>query len=97
MTNDNKVYDYGVLEDCVSMLSQKANEIESHAQDLDNARNQLLPNWTGSAADNYATLAGEMNKNLGAQRDFISRLQQTVNSSASAMQEADRSGAKRIG
>ncbi|MCG8916461.1 WXG100 family type VII secretion target [Actinokineospora sp. PR83] len=96
MANDQVHYDYDVIEQCVTLMKNKANEIAGDVSDLKGDVNRIMANWEGDSATAYDTLSADLVADLGRHNQYLEELKVKLQSAASGMQGADGDWAKKI-
>jgi WXG100 family type VII secretion target len=86
-------YDYAVIEECISMMSKKAQEIQTQTDELEIDVKKIMVDWQGSTADAYNSLAGDMRNDLLQNRQNLDNLRQALHNSAENMQQQDKRSA----
>ncbi|WIX98219.1 WXG100 family type VII secretion target [Amycolatopsis mongoliensis] len=94
MSDGTITYDYGVIEECVSMMLNKANEIENQSGELESDVKRIMVDWKGSTADAYNQLANDLRSDIEANKSNLDNLRKSLEEAAERMQHADASGAK---
>jgi WXG100 family type VII secretion target len=97
MSDGTITYDYDVLEECLAMMSSKAQAIQDQADGLESDVKRIMVDWTGSTADAYQQLATDLDNDLIANRGNLDTLTKTLQGAADAMQQQDKSGAGGMG
>jgi len=97
MADGTITYDYPVIDECLSMMSKKAQEIQSQADDLESDVKKIMIDWKGSTAEAYNRIANDLQQDLIANRGNLDNLQKTLQASAANMQDADSRGARAVG
>ncbi|MEV7044733.1 WXG100 family type VII secretion target [Amycolatopsis sp. NPDC051061] len=94
MSDGTITYDYGVIEECVSMMLNKANEIENQAGELESDVKRIMVDWQGSTADAYNQLANDLRSDIEANKSNLDNLRKSLSEASERMQHADASGAR---
>jgi WXG100 family type VII secretion target len=93
VAEDVITYDYGVIEDCIAMMSRKAQDIQTETDDLEQSVKKIMEGWQGSTADAYNSLANDMRNDLVQNRQNLDNLRQALDNSAQNMQQQDKRSA----
>jgi ESAT-6 family protein len=97
VANDGSIkYDYKAIDDCLVMMTNKANEIEGLTTDLENDVKKIMTGWEGSTADSYNALANDLRNDLVANRDNLNSLNQQLDLAAERMKAQDKKGASNV-
>ncbi|GHF44813.1 WXG100 family type VII secretion target [Amycolatopsis bartoniae] len=96
MSSDLIKYDYPVIEECLSMMSKKAQEIQSQTDDLGNDVKRIMVDWQGSTADSYNQIANDLRSDLEQNRANLDNLNSALHQAANDMQDQDKRGAGNI-
>jgi WXG100 family type VII secretion target len=96
MADGTITYDYGVIEECVSMMVNKANEIENQAGELESDVKRIMVDWQGSTADAYNQLANDLRSDIESNKGNLDNLRKSLAEAAQNMQEADSSGSRNM-
>ncbi|MDQ7810870.1 WXG100 family type VII secretion target [Amycolatopsis sp. A133] len=94
MSDGTITYDYPVIEECISMMVSKANEIENQAGDLESDVKRIMVDWKGTTADAYNQLANDLRSDIEANKSNLDSLRKSLEDAAERMKQADSSGAK---
>lgn len=94
MSDGTIKYDYEVIDECLSLMKNKASQIEAQAGDLESQVKQIMVDWTGQTADAYNQLAQDLKADIDTSKDSLDRLHSALETAAHGMQQADASGAK---
>ncbi|WP_410586374.1 WXG100 family type VII secretion target [Amycolatopsis sp. lyj-23] len=94
MSDGTITYDYPVIEECLSMMVAKANEIENQAGDLESDVKRIMVDWKGTTADAYNQLANDLRSDIEANKSNLDTLRKSLADAAERMKHADASGAK---
>lgn len=97
MSDDTIVYDYGVIEECLSMMSKKAGEIEQQTDELEADVKRIMVDWKGDTADAYNQLCQDLHNDLQQNRDNLDNLNKAFSDGSDAMKHQDSSGAGTVG
>ncbi|TVT62508.1 WXG100 family type VII secretion target [Amycolatopsis rhizosphaerae] len=93
MSSDLIKYDYPVIEECISMMSKKAQEIQQQTDELENDVKRIMQDWQGSTAESYNALANDMKNDLEQNRANLDNLNSALHRAADDMQQQDKRGA----
>ncbi|MFJ8917715.1 WXG100 family type VII secretion target [Amycolatopsis sp. NPDC102389] len=96
MTDGSIVYDYPVIEQCVSMMMKKADEIDDQATTLGSQVKAIMTDWVGETASAYEQRSLNLQNGLDVHRSNLLALRTRLEESAERMKQADRGGAKGI-
>lgn len=94
MSDGTITYDYDVLEQCVSMMKSKAEEIQNQTDELVGQVKTIMVDWKGATADAYNNLANDLAKDLAANKQNLENLRAALSDGAGGMQYTDSRGAK---
>ncbi|MFD2419612.1 WXG100 family type VII secretion target [Amycolatopsis pigmentata] len=97
MADGTITYDYNVIEECLSMMSKKASDIQSQADELESDVKRIMVDWHGSTADAYNQLASDLDKDLVQNRQNLENLARALQNASENMQQQDSHGAAQIG
>jgi len=97
MADGTITYDYNAIEECLSMMTNKAQAIQDQADGLESDVKRIMVDWQGSTADAYQQLATDLDNDLIANRQNLDSLTKTLQGAADAMQQQDKSGAGGMG
>ncbi|MFD9698004.1 WXG100 family type VII secretion target [Lentzea sp. NPDC059081] len=89
-------YDYTVIDECVSAMARKAEEILRQTNDMRSQVQSAMVEWKGSTADSYNTIANDLANDLQQNHDNLGLLKTALVNAAERMQQQDSSGAKSI-
>jgi WXG100 family type VII secretion target len=93
VTEDLIKYDYTAIENCISMMSNKAREIQTQTDELENDVKKIMLDWQGSTADAYNSLANDLRNDLIQNRQNLDNLNRALHNSADNMQQQDKRSA----
>jgi WXG100 family type VII secretion target len=96
MADGTITYDYGVIDECVSMMVNKANEIENQAGELESDVKRIMVEWQGSTADAYNQLANDLRSDIESNKSNLDNLRKSLAEAAQNMQQADSSGSRNM-
>ncbi|RSN39929.1 WXG100 family type VII secretion target [Amycolatopsis sp. WAC 04197] len=92
--SDLITYDYDVIDQCLTMMKNKALEIEGQTTDLENDVKRIMVGWMGSTAEAYDAKCQRMKGNLITSREQLDSLRSALQAGAQGMQEQDARGAR---
>ncbi|EME65697.1 WXG100 family type VII secretion target [Amycolatopsis decaplanina] len=96
MADGSIVYDYPVIEQCVSMMMKKADEIDNQATTLGSQVKAIMVDWVGETATAYEQRSLNLQSGLDVHRSNLLNLRTRLQDAAERMAQADRGGAKGI-
>ncbi|PWW63304.1 WXG100 family type VII secretion target [Actinokineospora spheciospongiae] len=96
MANDQVLYDYDVIEQCVTLMKNKANEIAGDVKELQTDVKNIMVNWEGTSAQAYESLSTDLVADLGKHNDYLEQLKVKLEAAASGMQGSDSDWGKKI-
>lgn len=97
MADGTITYDYGVIDTCLSMMANKAAEIQNQTDDLASDVKRIMVDWHGSTADAYDALATDLGNDLTQNRENLVNLKNALGQGADDMREQDGRGASAVG
>lgn len=89
-------YDYAVLDEAISMMTAKAEQIRQLTDDQQKSAMQTLVDWKGASADAYNKLCDDLEADLKANIDILNNLKQKMHQGVEEMQLTDTQGGKHI-
>ncbi|EWC61853.1 hypothetical protein UO65_2912 [Actinokineospora spheciospongiae] len=96
MANDQTLYDYDVIEACVTLMKNKANEIAGDVQGLQGDVRTIMVDWEGTSAQAYESLSTDLVNDLHRHNDYLEQLKVKLEAAASGMQGSDSDWGKKI-
>ncbi|UMP06955.1 WXG100 family type VII secretion target [Amycolatopsis sp. EV170708-02-1] len=96
MTDATITYDYPVIEECLSMMSRKATEIEGQTNELESDVKRIMIEWKGDTANRYDERSNGLRNELHGHRDNLNNLNVALRNAAEAMKAQDSRGASSI-
>jgi len=97
MANDGTIkYDYPAIDECLVLMSKKAEAIEGLVNGLDADVKKILGEWTGSTADSYNSLANDLKNDLMANKGNLDNLNHQLDLAAERMRQQDKKGASNV-
>jgi WXG100 family type VII secretion target len=97
VSNGNTVYDYGVIEQCNRLITQKVNEMQGTAEELTTDVKRLVEQtWGGQAAGQYEVAADQIRTDLEDRKNTLVALGDRLRTGSENMQETDRKGGRDI-
>ncbi|GLY46815.1 WXG100 family type VII secretion target [Lentzea sp. NBRC 102530] len=90
-------YDYGVIDECIALMKNKASEIQNQSDELYSDVKRIMQDWEGSTANAYDAKAQQLNGYLVDSRTNLDNLKTALHTSATDMQARDSRGAAAIG
>lgn len=96
MADDTIVYDYPVIDQCLSMMAKKAEEIQQQTDDLEADVKRIMVDWEGSTAQAYDQLCSDLRNDLLANRSNLDNLNKAFDQAAQEMQSQDSRGAGNV-
>ncbi|WP_410611357.1 WXG100 family type VII secretion target [Amycolatopsis sp. lyj-109] len=97
MAGDTITYDYGVIEECVLMMTKKAGEIEAQTDGLRDDVKLIMADWQGATAERYDQVAMDLHNDLQQNKANLDNLNKTLQHAAEEMQQQDRASAGQVG
>jgi ESAT-6 family protein len=86
-------YDYPVIEQCIDMMKQKAEEVSAQTEDLEKDVKRIMVDWKGDTATAYDRLCSDLASDLRQNVDNLNSLKTAVHTAAEAMKQQDSHGA----
>lgn len=77
MTDDTITYDYAAIDQCLSMMSKKAQEIQTQTDNLESDVKKIMVDWEGATAQSYDRLANDLRNDLTQNRENLDNLNKT--------------------
>lgn len=96
MTDDTITYDYAAIDQCLSMMSKKAQEIQTQTDNLESDVKKIMVDWEGATAQSYDRLANDLRNDLTQNRENLDNLNKTFDQAAQDMQDQDRRGGQNV-
>ncbi|GAB3746651.1 hypothetical protein GCM10027598_85150 [Amycolatopsis oliviviridis] len=87
-------YDYEVIDQCLTMMKNKATEIEGQTTDLENDVKRIMVGWQGTTADAYDAKCQGLRGNLITSREQLDSLRVALQAGAEGMRDQDARGAR---
>jgi WXG100 family type VII secretion target len=97
MADDTIVYDYATIDQCLSMMSKKAEEIQNQTDALETDVKNIMADWKGSTAEAYDQLCSDLRNDLISNRNNLDNLNKAFDEAAENMKQQDKSGAGNVG
>ncbi|SDY07243.1 WXG100 family type VII secretion target [Amycolatopsis xylanica] len=97
MADGTITYDYNVIDTCLSMMANKASEIQSQTDDLVADVKRIMGEWHGSTADAYEALSTDLSNDLTQNRENLVNLKNALGQGADDMRDQDARGAGAVG
>ena len=89
-------YDYAVIEQCIDMMKNKAEEVIAQTDSLENDVKRIMADWHGTTADAYSQLCSDLERDLRQNADNLNTLKTAVHQAADAMRQQDSRGASGV-
>ena len=89
-------YDYPVLEEAISMMTKKAEEIRKLTDDQQADVMRIMTDWKGSTADAYNKLCDDLEADLTANIGILNDLKTKMSQGVEQMQLTDAQGGKHV-
>ncbi|AGM08008.1 WXG100 family type VII secretion target [Amycolatopsis keratiniphila] len=96
MSDGTILYDYPVIEQCISMMMKKANEIDNQATALSSDVKTIMVGWKGETANAYEQRSTNLQQGLDTHRQNLLNLRKSLSDAAERMANADKSGGRSI-
>lgn len=97
MPSGNTVYDYGVIEACNRLITQKVGEMQATSDEfIGDVRRLVEQTWGGQAAAQYEVAGGRIRTDLETRKDTLVTLGDRLRTGSENMRDADQRGGAAI-